>query len=400
MDPRTIKMAADGALELIIYGDIGASMFSEGVSAQEIARELSANADAKTIVVRLHSYGGNAMDGVSIYNALARHTAHVEVHVDGVAASAASIVAMAGDRILMAESATLMIHNATGAIRGGAEDARKAAAALDGMNARMADIYARRGNQPAEHFLKLMAEETWLGPQEAIALGLADEVTDAPAMAAHFDPAAYGYHNAPAAFLASATDSKPAPVARDSEVPTVPAGDPYMKILAQAAGLKVDASEAEIVAHVNGLRERAERAAEAEAFASALSAVLKAEGDAAIGVAKAHAESHAKLTETEDEFRAFRESVDNDKHASVIESALAAGKVDKPEAEWLGAQPLATVESFLDTRKGKKKVPVNEAHSMPTDSAKTYAEMTNVERAALRAADPDMFNQLRADAQG
>src|SRR5688500_17696434 len=110
---------AENAAEVKIYEDIGYF----GVSAKAFADDIEKIA-AKTIHVRLNTYGGEAFDGIAIYNALRAHPATIIVHIDGIAASAGSVVAMSGDEIRMADNAFLMIHEGHGGVYGEAEDMR------------------------------------------------------------------------------------------------------------------------------------------------------------------------------------------------------------------------------------------------------------------------------------
>ena len=121
-----IRARAEGA-EVSIYDEIGAY----GVSAKSFLDELGALPDDGPLTLRLNSPGGSVFDAVAIYNALKRHTGPVSVWIDGIAASAASYVAMAGDEVVMPENAFLMIHDPSGLVMGTADDMRAMAEALD-----------------------------------------------------------------------------------------------------------------------------------------------------------------------------------------------------------------------------------------------------------------------------
>jgi len=114
-----IRAAGDNedTAEVLIYGDIGESWWAETVSAKEFVQELQA-IDAKSLVVRINSYGGSVKDGIAIHNAIRRHPADTEVVIDGMAVSIASLIAMAGDVVSMAENAMMMIHAPWGAVIG------------------------------------------------------------------------------------------------------------------------------------------------------------------------------------------------------------------------------------------------------------------------------------------
>jgi ATP-dependent protease ClpP protease subunit len=126
-------------------------------------------------------------DGFAIYNVLKRHPAKVTATIEGVAASMASVIAMAADRIRMPTNALLMIHDPVGVVGGGAEQIESFAKALDRMRNSIADAYATRAKKSREMMLGLMARETWLSADEAVELGLADEAVGEVKIAAHVD---------------------------------------------------------------------------------------------------------------------------------------------------------------------------------------------------------------------
>lgn len=184
LDWYRIKNATDGADEanIYIYDDIVPQWIAEymgGVSAESMIAELN-EITASTINVRINSPGGALFEAIAIYNALMSHSATINVYVDSLAASAASLIAMAGDKITMMVGSQMMIHDALGVEMGNAADMRAFATFLDKQSDNIADIYAEKsGGDPVE-LRKLMLAETWLFPAEAVALGLADEVYSRP----------------------------------------------------------------------------------------------------------------------------------------------------------------------------------------------------------------------------
>jgi len=192
--------------ELLIYEDIGGWW---GITAAELERELR-RVEVQEITVRINSYGGEAFEGIAIHNLLTRHDARVVVHVDGIAASAASIISMAGDEIHMAANAMMMIHEAWGMTQGPAEDHEKHAAMLRKLNRASGETYAGRTQREIEDVLKLMADETWMTAQDALAMGFATHVTpaksgddsesalEAMVAAASMSHVANGFRHAPA----------------------------------------------------------------------------------------------------------------------------------------------------------------------------------------------------------
>src|SRR4051812_40223017 len=171
-----VRAEARDTAVIRIFGDIGSSWLSESVSAARFAQELDDLGGVNALEIRLNSPGGDMFDGVAIFNTLRNHQARKVVHVDGLAASAASVIAMAGDEVVMGTGTQLMIHNAWALIVGDAEDMRKQAGVMDGLNESMARIYADRAGGKPETWRAAMDEETWYLPEEAVQAGLADRV--------------------------------------------------------------------------------------------------------------------------------------------------------------------------------------------------------------------------------
>jgi len=175
---RAQVFGTDG--EVRIHDVIDAWGGEWGVSAAEVASALDELGDVSTIDVRLNSPGGDYFEGVSIAHALARHPAQVTVHVDGLAASAASVIAMGGDRIVMAQGSQMMIHEASSVAFGGASEMRRTADMLDQTNDDIAAMYAQRTGGDVATWRAAVAAETWYTAPQAVAAGLADEVTQLP----------------------------------------------------------------------------------------------------------------------------------------------------------------------------------------------------------------------------
>jgi ATP-dependent Clp protease, protease subunit len=176
------RAQARGA-EIVIYDEIGAF----GIPAKAFLDELKALGPVAELTVRINSPGGSVFDGVAIYNALKRHNASITVWVDGIAASIASMIAMAGDEVVMPENAMLVLHDPSGLVAGTASDMRAMADALNRMKSGMVAAYRDKSGRDDAEIEGLMAAETWLSAEEAVALGLADRVEQAVRMAARFD---------------------------------------------------------------------------------------------------------------------------------------------------------------------------------------------------------------------
>ena len=166
---------AENEYKLSIYGAIG-GWFSEA-NAESIRRELK-DVQAEKIHVHINSGGGSAFDGVAICNMLKQHDAEIIVHIDGWAASAASVIAMAGDKIIMPKNTMMMIHQASTYEFGNADDFEKTAKDLRKIDSALAASYTSRFVGSEEELKQLLKDETWLTADEAVALGLADEVVE------------------------------------------------------------------------------------------------------------------------------------------------------------------------------------------------------------------------------
>ena len=159
--------------ELMIYDEVS----FWGVNAQDFAKDL-AQVTAPNLTLRINSPGGDVFDGIAIKNLLADHPARITVKVDALAASIASVIAMAGDEIVMGPNSQMMIHDASGACMGDAADMLDMAALLDMISNNIADAYAQRAGGDAKTWRKTMQSETWYTAEEAVAAGLADSITE------------------------------------------------------------------------------------------------------------------------------------------------------------------------------------------------------------------------------
>jgi len=198
----TIRARESGA-EVLIYDEIGAY----GVSAKGFLAELGALPDEAAIDLRINSPGGSVFDAVAIHNALSRHAGRITVWIDGIAASAASYIAMAGDEIVMPENAFLMIHDPSGLVMGTAADMRDMAGTLDKIAAGMLRGYAARSGKTEDEIAALMAAETWFSAAEALEAGLATQLAQPVRIAASFDIARF--RNAPPELVEAVETAEP-----------------------------------------------------------------------------------------------------------------------------------------------------------------------------------------------
>ncbi|MCA1419484.1 head maturation protease, ClpP-related [Bradyrhizobium sp. BRP23] len=179
--------AEDKTGEILIYGEIGASWWEDDtVSAKQFNDDLKALGDITTLNLRINSPGGDAFDGIAIHNTLKNHPAKVVATVDGIAASAASVVLMAADKIVMPANSFLLIHGASGFAMGNATDMRALAEDLERLDTSITATYATRSGQTEAKIASIMKEDRLMDAAEAIKLGLADEQSDAVKLAASY----------------------------------------------------------------------------------------------------------------------------------------------------------------------------------------------------------------------
>jgi ATP-dependent Clp protease protease subunit len=173
--------------EIWIYADIGETWWGDGITAKQFVDELKAAGDVDEILVHMNSAGGLVFDGVAIYSNLKKHPAAVTVEIDGLAASIASLIAMAGNTVTMAENAMMMIHQGMGLAIGTADDMRDYAAKLDKIDDMLVRTYVDNSDRTDEQIREMLAAETWMSAQEALEYGFIDAITEEQRMAAHFD---------------------------------------------------------------------------------------------------------------------------------------------------------------------------------------------------------------------
>jgi ATP-dependent Clp protease protease subunit len=169
--------AVSDASSISIYEQIGASWDGSGMTAARMSGILR-GIGARDVVVNINSPGGDFFEGVAIYNLLRQHKAKVTVQVMGLAASAASVIAMAGDEILMGDGAFLMVHNAWAVAVGNRHDMLAASEQLAPFDAAMADVYAARSGMTVKKAVAMMDAETWIGSTQAIKDGFATGMID------------------------------------------------------------------------------------------------------------------------------------------------------------------------------------------------------------------------------
>lgn len=164
----------DNEATITIYGEIG-DYWWDSTSSSDVEKALK-EVTADTVHVHINSVGGDVFDGIAIFNLLRNHSSKIVIHVDGLAASAASLIAMAGDEIVMNTGSMMMIHEASTFAFGTKTDIQKTMNALEGIDKSIADIYMTRFKGEKVDVEELIKAESWFTAEEAIELGFADEV--------------------------------------------------------------------------------------------------------------------------------------------------------------------------------------------------------------------------------
>ena len=181
-----VTAKSESEAEILLYDEI-ASFDDEDwgyINAKGLINRIKALGNIKSISLRINSLGGNVFEAQAMYSYLKYHPANITVRIDGIAASAASVVAMAGDKIIMPENTMMMIHNPIGDVVGNAEEIRELADFLDKVRDTIANVYIAKTGLDREKIISMMNDETWMTATEAHDLKFCDEVTEGVAVTA------------------------------------------------------------------------------------------------------------------------------------------------------------------------------------------------------------------------
>ncbi len=209
-----INAAASGPAVVYLYGRVGQDWWGEGNSALDFAKELDA-LGSRDIELRINSEGGDVFEGYAIYSSISRYPGKVTAYIDGLAASAASYIALAADEVVMGEPAFMMIHNAWASAVGDAKDLRKAAETLEALDEQILSIYDKHSTKDAEEIAAAVEAVTWLSAEECVEWGFADRIEEGLKAAACVSRE-----------FAKQFDDLPAAVAVGDGAPTIEETDP------------------------------------------------------------------------------------------------------------------------------------------------------------------------------
>ena len=177
--------AGTGIGELMLYGDISEySWWDDDVTPKKFKEDLDALGDISELKIYINSGGGDVFAGQAIHSMLKRHSATKTVYIDGLAASIASVIAMAGDKVIMPKNAMMMIHKCWTIAIGNADDMRKMADDMDKIDESIIAAYVEKTGLETDDIIELMTDETWMTAQDALDYGFADEIEESKQVAA------------------------------------------------------------------------------------------------------------------------------------------------------------------------------------------------------------------------
>ncbi|ORA62201.1 head maturation protease, ClpP-related [Mycobacteroides franklinii] len=364
---------------LHIYDEID-SWF--GVNAEQLVLDIAALDSETELTVRVNSPGGNAFDGIAIANAIMRHPGKTVTRVDGLAASAASVIAVAADEVVVSKYGQAMIHDARMLWSGTAADMRSAADHLEKLSASYANIYADRAGGTVEDWAQAMADETWYTAEEMVAAGLASRIDDSGARADTEKAVASALASSSYKFKYSGRPAAPAPLARaDNAAASASANiskeGPVPDIkedVAKRLGLGPDATDEEVLAELEKLTSTEQENTGDDTTAEGGS-VTEGGGESGVDgkeLAAAAAKAGlvlmdpARVSKLESDAAAgavARATQIAEAHAKVVDAAVAKGKITPPRRDHfltlMKADPEGTT-ALLDSIPAETAVPLTE----------------------------------------
>lgn len=389
--------AASSTAELFIYDFIGGGMFGEGVTAQQVADALRDAEGAAELRIFINSPGGNVFEGAAIYNQIVRFPGRKTVFVDGVAASMASVIALAGDRIITAPNAMWMIHEPSGGCFGTIAEMERTLEAAKSIRSLMVDTYQKRTKQKREDIEAWMAATTYMDATTAKARGFTDEVGEEPreraAQACASDPTLEdgylkflgAFPNAPKALPAMARAQLPLQLPPPQKENTMD-----RNLLIALLGLQASATDADIQAAITKLIEGGRGfTALSDSNGKLLAATGKGTVDDALGVIAGWKAGAARAEELTKELAAIREAAEKTERDALVATALKDGKLVPAMKGWAETQSLATLKAYLEVA---PKAAV--AEPAPGEKPAPKGGAAPVDPATMTATQKDVFKQL------
>jgi ATP-dependent protease ClpP protease subunit len=389
-----LKAGQGEEVNLDILDDIGRGVFGGGVAAADVAAKLPR--EAKQINVSLNTSGGSANDGFQIYNLLKEHPARVVVNIGALAASAGTVVAMAGDEVTIAPNGRFMVHEAQAVIRGTAGDLRKSADRMDAVTQQAVDLYCQRAKVPREKVEELVRAETWLTATQAVELGFVDRIRSQsapPRMFAELDATMCAdRESAPEEFRLALREAVSAATGQQGDQMS------EIQVLLSALGCQDQTSAIRLHGELMKL----------------VTETGKASPEEARGVVLAWKESHAELPRLKAELESLRAA----EGKRSLESAIGEAKAAKRLTPALEAKVREQVESGDLSLKGAEAmlsalpvIPALAAHDGQAAAqnrgtgndaslqwkGKTYDQLSYSEKAELKREDVALYISMKGD---
>jgi ATP-dependent protease ClpP protease subunit len=332
--------------EIVLSGTVGMGLFEDGFTYSDVVEALATIGRGTDVTVRVNSGGGIATEGIAIFNALDSHRGKITVVIESIAASAASIIAMAGDEVVMRAGSSMMIHDPAAFTMGNSQDHAKSVEMLETMAVSMADIYAEKTGRSAKDIREEMKAETWMTAKEAVAKGYADKIEKGRTKeVTAFDYRLYQHAPERMVALAESRGWKHPGVTADDSAAT-PNGHKE-NTMTEAEKAAADKAAAEKIA--------ADKAAEAKAAdKAAAEAASKSTGDAVADAVKAErqraADIHAacQMVGKSDKATAF---IAEGKTLSEVVAALQAERAtasNDTNTRNTKKEPIASLDKFVD----------------------------------------------------
>lgn len=421
MTIKTFEAVANGdALELRMYGVIGSRWDENAVTADAVARALKDAPNCKTITIKMSSPGGAAFEGLAIRSMLSAHPAKVICEVEGLSASAASIIAMSADVIKMHEGTAMMIHEASTYTGGDIQEHERAIAALTTLNDGMSALYAARSGLSKEDCAALMAAETWLTPEQAVEKKFADEVVKgkgkkASAAPTSFDLTPFNYRHAPAQFVAQAVVTPPVTPITAPEKTTAPLEKTTMSLALIATALGLDSS-AEAAAVTSAVAKLQARIVATEGQLTELRTITGAQDNEGLrGAVLGHMEASKQLPALKATIEEQNKSIEDRDRAALFAAdaadpqgrkltpallKLLESKSCSEVREYLAAAPhVVAVAAPVKKQPAVTATPGSTSDAVETLShdGKSWEQMTPAEKHNLHATAPEIFAALKAN---
>lgn len=421
------QMLAGGkTVEIQMYDRIGGGFFFEGITAKMISRTLKDAGNPTLIHIRMNSPGGSVFEGNAIRSILQAHPARVEIDIDGLAASAATVIATAADEVRIAQNAMMMIHEASGETVGGARKHRSTLSMLEGINAGVAEVYAARTGMSVNKVLALMDAETWYTAAEAVAVKLADKVTEAKKIEASWDSKllteVFQYQHVPAELLARAPYATAGDVRQYlsphqsgethgpptnmswAPAPTRPRTEKMatnLDRIALALGLNEGAEEAAVVASLDKLRDNRR---ELQTLVAEVELMTGHKGSEAIGALRAFKAAAETLPVLQTQVTDLQTKLQSQELAELIRRGKDEDKLTPALIGYYEKRPVEELRGFLtvaprvlNTAELRQPAGAPPTNGGSPDAAMAWEKLTAMQKHNMHHSDPAGYEACKSE---